>query len=256
MISTILFTWGDFARIGILINIGIWLRLRYLRLKYEKENVFVNVYRDQKLRNRATISQFSNIWVSLFVIVCIAVFPTVYVASADTDKIPQCTLAEQQYSTKKYYVPFYYNGVYHKPFKRYISNDTDSVLALYEYKIWFGEMQGAGFDNIKALIFPHSSIEFTEDMRFTDSFVLPDTAEYRTDIKKIGMLDFIGRAASNIRAIQSYNLEKYAVEEPDSTMVLEIDSTIQYEYSRKNTIQPIPYDWGVRRKSHLFGIAQ
>lgn len=223
MISTILFTWGDFARIGILINIGIWLRMRYLRHKYENENVFVNVYRDQKLRDRVTNSQLFFIWVPLFVIVCITIFPTVYVASADTEEILQCTLAEQQYSAKRYYVPFYYDGDYRKPFKRYISNETDSVLALYEYEIWFGKMRGAGFDNIKILIFPHFTIELRKDMRFTDSFVLPDTSEYRTDTKKVGMLDFLGRAVSNIEAIQSYNLEKYAVEEQDSLMVLDKD---------------------------------
>lgn len=221
MTSSILFTWGDFARIGILINIGVWIRLRYIRRKYEKENVFVNVYRDQKLRDRVTTSQLlSFIGVYLFVIVCIAIFPTVNIASSDAENTLQNTMAEQQYTAKRYYAPFYYNGEYLKPFKRYISNRTDSVLALYEYEIWFGEMRGAGFDNIKALIFPHSTIELTEDMRFTDAFVMPDTCEYRTDTKKVGMLDFVGRTVSNIRAIQSYNREKYAVE----VMVLENDS--------------------------------
>lgn len=224
MTSSILFTWGDFVRIGILINIGIWLRMRYIPLKYEKENVFVNVCRDQKLRDRVTTSQLFFIWVSLFVIICIAIFPTVYIASLDSERTIQDTVVNQKYSAKRYYAPFYYKGEYLKPFKRYISNETDSVLALYEYEIWFGEMQGAGFDNIKTLILPHSTIELTKDMRFTDSFVIPDTSEYRTNTKKVGMLDFVGRAVSNIKAIQSYNLEKYAVEESDSLMVLENDS--------------------------------
>lgn len=224
MTSSVLFSWGDFARIGILINIGIWLRMRYLRRKYEKENVFVNVYIDQKLRDRVTNSQLFFIWVSLFVIVCVAVFPTVYVVSADKNEKTQSTIEKQTYTTKKYYAPFHYNGVYCKPFKRYISNETDSVLALYEYEIWFGDMRGAGLGNIKTLILPQYMAELTKDMRFTDAFVLPDTSEYRTDIKKIGMLDFYGRAVCTIRAIQSYHWTKYTIEGPDTIMVLAKDS--------------------------------
>ena len=216
MISAVLFSWGDFARIGILINIGIWLRMRYLRCKYEKENVFVNVYIDQKLRDRVTYSQLFFIWVSFFVIVCITVFPTVYVVSADKKEKTQFTIEKQTYTAKKYYVPFHYNGVYCKPFKRYISNETDSVLALYEYEIWLGDMREARLDNIKALIVPQYIFELTEDMRFTDAFVLPDTSEYRTDTKKVGMLDFYGRAVCTIRAIESDYLTKYIVEVPDS----------------------------------------
>lgn len=227
MTSSVLFSWGDFARIGILINVGIWLRMRWLRCKYEKENVFVNVYIDQKLRDRVTYSQLLfYIWVPLFVIVCVAVFPTVYVVSADKNVKTQSAIEEQTYTAKKYYVPFHYNGGYYKPFKRYISNETDSILALYEYEIWFGDMRKAGLDKIKALILPQGTVELTKDMRITDAFVLPDTSEYMRDIKKIGMLDFLRRAVCTIKAIQSYNMTKYGgvVEEPDSSMVFANDS--------------------------------
>ena len=134
------FNIGIFYQISLIIYVGVWAYFKYRSYKLLRKNMRPSVYEIEKLDGISSLVRRYGWLIVLFLpIPCIFLFPEVRIITQDSvraktelygwyysDMTPRKT-----FFVDRYYVPFYYNGTFCKPGKKYLSNETDSTLVLY-----------------------------------------------------------------------------------------------------------------------------
>ena len=134
------FSVGIFYQISLIIYVGVWAYFKYRLYKLLRKNIRPTVYEIEKLDEISSLVRCYGWFIVISLpIPCVFLFPEVRIVTQDSvraktelsgwyysDMTPRKTFFVDQY-----YVPFYYNGTFCKPGKKYLSNETDSTLVLY-----------------------------------------------------------------------------------------------------------------------------
>lgn len=134
------FNAGIFYQISLIIYVGVWAYFKYRPYKLLRKNMRPSLYEIEKLDEISSlVRRYGWLIVFFLPIPCVFLFPEVRIITQDpvraktelygcyySDMTPRKT-----FFVDRYYVPFYYNGTFCKPGKKYLSNETDSTLVLY-----------------------------------------------------------------------------------------------------------------------------
>ncbi len=134
------FSIGIFYQISLIIYVGVWAYFKYRPYKLLRKNIRPTVYEIEKLDGISSLVRRYGWFIVFFLpIPCMFLFPEVRIVTQDSVRA-KTELSGWYYSdmtprkaffVDQYYVPFYYNGTFCKPGKKYLSNETDSTLVLY-----------------------------------------------------------------------------------------------------------------------------
>lgn len=150
------------------VYIGIWILLVFRYQRYSRRPAAeIDIYKLRGMHFVAMLYRYLGwIWILVLGLLIIYILPNVEVVRF-VDSGEECSI-------DRYYSLFYYRGKSCLPFTSYVSNETDSMLAIYNTIFWGGTFREVDQPSEFSLLEPGSMMEIPR-MRsgFTNRFERP-----------------------------------------------------------------------------------